>query len=125
MSTCTGTENELDHRGNANQEPVLEKVITYACVSADTTATATIAFNGLLQKIIYKSPNTTNNDLTATVTIADSQDNTIFTSAAGIAENTTTIYNVTEPLVGPVDVLITFNEAVGVSATFYITLRGV
>jgi hypothetical protein len=124
MSTCTGTYTTLDHRG-ARQEPVWEKYITYACVTADTTATATIDMNGVLQKIIYKSPNTANNDLTATVTIADSKDNTVFTSASGIAENTTNLYNVTEPLVGPVDVLITFNEAVGASASFYITLRGV
>jgi hypothetical protein len=78
MSTCTGTYTTLDHR-DAGQEPIWEKYITYACVSADTTATATLDMNGVLQKIIYKSPNTANNDLTATVTIADSKDNTVFT----------------------------------------------
>jgi len=127
MSTCTGTVATLDRRGDTQDyHPVWEKIITYACVTADTTATITLPLNGILQKVIFKRPDTTNNNLTSQLTIADSGDNTIFDTGGGLAENATSIYNLSEPLVGACDVLITFNEAVGVTAaTFTITLRGI
>lgn len=127
MSVCTGTTVKIDKRtDSSDRHPVWQETITFACVTDDISATITIPIEGVLQKIIYKRPNTTNNDLTSTLTIADAGDNTIFTTGAGLAENTTSTYNVTEPLTGRCDILITFNEAVGVaSATFTVTLRGV
>lgn len=125
MSVCTGTVVTIDKRTDSTERhPVWQHTITYACVTADGTATIALPIEGILQKIIVKTPDTTNDNLTSTLTIADAGDNTIFTSAA-LAEATTTPYSVTEPLVGICDVLITFNEAVGSSASFYVTLRGI
>lgn len=126
MTVATGTLAEVAKRTSTfDQRPVWEKVITYAVVTGDTTATITLPIDGILQKIIYKRPDTSNNNLTSTLTIADSGDNTIFTSASGLVENATSIFDVSEPLSGACDVLITFNEDVGVSATFTVTLRGI
>ena len=127
MSVCTGTVVTIDKRGDTlDRYPVWEKKITYVCVTADTTATITLPIDGILQKVVYKRPNTTNNNLTSQLTIADRNDATVFTTGSGLAENATNIYNVSEPLVGACDVLITFNEAVGVAtASFIVTLRGV
>ena len=126
MSACAGTSTTYDRRGDTlNRYPVWEKVITYGVVSGDTTATIAEPINGILQKIIYKRPDTTNNDLTSCLTIADNGDNNIFTGAAAEAENGTTTYNLSEPLSGVCDILVTFNEDVGVTATFTVTLRGV
>jgi len=125
-TVCTGTAVTIDDRGDTlGKHPVWEKIITYACVAADTTATITLPINGVLQKIIFKRPDTTNDDLTTTLTIADNPDKTIFTTGSGLAENATSVYNVSESLIGACDVLITFNEAVGATASFYVTLRGV
>lgn len=125
MSVCTGTVVTIDRRDDTlGRYPVWEKRITYACVTADTTATITLPISGILQKVIYKRPNTANDNLTSVLTIDDRIDNTIYTSAT-LAENDTLVANMSEPLVGGCDVLITFNEAVGSSATFYITLRGI
>lgn len=126
MSAATGTVAEVERRKSTfGQRPVWEKVITYGVVTGDTTATITLAIDGILQKIIYKRPDTSNDNLTSTLTIADSGDNTIFTSASGLAEDATSIFDVSEPLSGACDVLITFNEDVGVTATFTVTLRGI
>ncbi len=122
MTVCAGTQ----IKSNASEfHPVWEKVLTFACVAADETASITIPIEGILQKIIYKRPNTTNDNLTSVLTIADAGDNNIFTSEAALAENASSKYNLSEPIRGECDVLITFNEAVGVSATFTVTLRGV
>lgn len=123
MSVCTGTQS----KSNASEfHPVWEKVLTFACVTADTIASITIPIEGILQKIIYKRPNTTNDNLTSVLTIADNGDNNVFTSESALAEDNSSSYNVSEPLRGECNILITFNEAIGVSAaTFTITLRGV
>lgn len=125
MSNCTGTAVSIDRRSDSlDRRPVWQHTITFACVAADTTATITIPIEGILQKIVYKRPDTANDDLTSILTIADAGDNTVFTSAS-LAENGTDVNNVTKPLIGMCDVLITFIEAVGVSATFTLTLRGI
>jgi len=125
MSTCTGTEVTKDYRGSGDKRPVWEKTITYACVTADTVATIAMPIDGLLQKVVYKRPDTANDNLTSTLTIADSGDNVIFTTGAGLAEDDTSHYTLSEPLTGTCDVAITFSEAVGSSATFNVYLRGV
>jgi len=125
MSTCTGTVVTIDRRSDSlDRRPVWQHTITFACVSADTLATITIPIEGILQKIVYKRPDTDNDDLTSILTIADAGDNTIFTSAS-LAEDGTDVNNVNKPLIGMCDVLITFIEAVLSSATFTVTLRGI
>ncbi len=102
-----------------------ERVVTFSAVSADTTGAAIVPINGLLQKIIWKRPDTTNDNLTTELVLTDNGDNEIFTTGSGLAENATSVYSVSEPLVNEVNVAITWNEAVGVSATFVLTLRGI
>ena len=123
MSTGTGTYVTSDHRGDPKR-PVWETTITYAGVTADTAATAAVNVEGLLQKIVLVASDNTGNR-TSTLTITDRNDKTIFTSAAGLAENATHTWNVSEPLSGPCDVLITYSGALGGSHTDYIYLRGV
>ena len=124
MSACTGTIVSTDHRGDPRR-PVWEKTVTYVCVTADTTATVPVPIEGILQKIIFTRPDLANNDLTSTLTIGDRGNKTMFTSAAGLVENVTSVWDVSEPLSGPCDVLITFNEAVGSAGTFTVVLRGI
>lgn len=103
-----------------------ERVITFTLVAADTAGAATVPINGLLKKIIYKrSDMATNDDLTSTLALTDNGDNTIFTTGAGLAENATSTYSVTEPLVNEVNIVITLNEAAGEAGTLTVTLRGV
>lgn len=126
MTVAAGTVVTLDRRSDTqDRHPVWEKIITYGVVTGDTTATITIPIDGILQKVIYKRPDTTNNDLTSQLTIADGADNTIFDTGSGLAEALTSFYNTSEPLVGACDVLITFNEDVAVTASFVVTLRGI
>ena len=56
---------------------------------------------------------------------ADRNDATIFTSAAGLAENATHTWSVSEPLSGPCDITVTYSGAIGGSHTDYVYLRGV
>jgi len=127
MTACAGTlASSVERRMvEPGVKPVWEIVASFVCVAADTTAAITIPINGLLKKVIYKRPNTANDDLTSQLTIADNGDNTIFDTGSGLAENDTSAYNVDEPLSGSIDLAIAFNEAVGVGATFTVTLRGV
>ena len=108
-----------------NRYTCWERVITVVAVTADTGATSTIPINGLLQKIIYKRPDLANNDLTSTLVLTDNGDNEIFTTGAGLAENLTSVFSVSEPIVNEVNLTITFNEAVGSGGTFVVTLRGI
>ncbi len=112
-------------RNQTPNEDVWEIVVTFSVVSGDTTGTIAIPFNKILRHVTYVTPNTSNDDLTSTMTIADNGDNTIFTTGAGIAENTTNNFNVDEPLSGTIDIALAFNENVGVSADFVVTLRGI
>ena len=123
MSEATGTSVTSDHRGDPKR-PVWETIITYAMVSGDTTATIAQVVEGLLQRIVLVWPDNTG-DKTATLTITDRADNTIFTSAAGLAEGATHTWSVSEPLSGPCDILITANGDVGGTHTAKVYLRGV
>jgi hypothetical protein len=123
MSACAGTSVTTDHRGDPKR-PIWETVITYALVSGDTTATIAQPIEGTLQKIILAASDNTGNR-TSTLTITDRADKTIFTSAAGLAENATHVWNLSEPLSGPCDVLVTYSGDVGGTHTDYVYLRGV
>ena len=123
MTIAAGTSITSDHRGDPKR-PVWEKTITYAGVTADTGGTIAEPIEGLLQRIVLVVPDNTGNR-TATLTITDRADNTIFTSASGLAENATHTWNVSEPLSGPCDVAVTFSGALGGTHTTYVYLRGV
>ena len=123
MSASAGTYVTTDHRGDPKR-PVWETIITYGLVTGDTTATAAVKIEGLLLRIVLVASDNTGN-CTSTLTITDRNDKTIFTSAAGLAENATHTWAVSEPLSGPCDVLITYSGDVGGTHTDYIYLRGV
>lgn len=106
-------------------EDVWEIVATFSVVSGDTTGAIAIPLNKILRHITYVTPDTANNDLTSTMTVSDNSDNIIFTTGGGIAENTTNNFAVDLPLSGTIDIDLTFNEDVGVSADFVVTLRGI
>ena len=123
MSASAGTSVTTDHRGDPKR-PIWEIVITYPLVSGDTTATIAQNIEGILKRIVLVASDNTGNR-TSTVTITDRNDSTIFTSAAGLAENATHTWSVDEPLSGPCDILITYSGDVGGTHTDSITLRGV
>lgn len=99
--------------------------VKFSVVSGDTTAAATIPINGTLRHISYETPNTSNDNLTSEMAISDSTGNERFTTGAGIAESATPDYAVDEAFAKEIAIAITFNEDVGVSADFFVTLWGV
>ena len=123
MSACTGTSTTSDHRGDPKR-PIWEKIVTFSLVTADTTATIAEPIEGLLQRIVLVASDNTGNR-TSTLTIKDRNDATVFTSAAGLAENATHTWSVSEPLSGPCDITVTYSGAIGGSHTDYVYLRGV
>lgn len=86
------------------EAPVWERVITFTFASGDDTEVKqAIPVAGILQKIIVKCGSCAGANPTATIAIDDNADNEIFTAAA-LAESTTYPYNISEPLVGVMDV---------------------
>jgi len=118
-----------DTRAKTNRtrtKHVWEIVCTATYDTEGATAIACpIPLNGIVRSIVYKTPDTTNNDLTSTLLLRDNSDYTVFTTGSGIAENTTNNYAVDIPLSGTVDLLHTLNEAAGAAAVFTVTLRGI
>ncbi len=123
MTASAGTSVTTDYRGDPKR-PIWESIITYGLVSGDTTATIAQNIEGLLKQIVLVASDNTGNR-TSTLTITDRNDQTIFTSAAGLAENATHIWSVDTPLSGPCDVLITYSGDVGGTHTDSVYLRGV
>ena len=112
-----------------NREPKIKQVwkreITFSAISTDETATVSINLNGILRHVTYLTPNTANNNLTSEMTISDSAGNERFTTGSGIVEDDLSNYSVDEPFAESVTIAITFNEAVGFSANFVVTLWGI
>lgn len=112
-----------------NQEPNIKQVwkreITFGVVSGDTSATKTINLNGILRHVTYKTPDTTNDNLTSEMTISDSAGNERFTTGSGIAEDDLSNYSTDEPFAESVTIAIAFNEDVGVTADFVVTIWGI
>ncbi len=123
MTASAGTSITSDNRSDP-RKPVWETIITYPLISGDTTATIAQPIEGLLQRIVLVASDNTGNR-TSTLTITDRNDAIIFTSAAGLAENATHTWSVSEPLSGPCDVLITYSGDVGGTHTDSVYLRGV
>ena len=100
-----------------------EKVITFTLISGDTTGAATVPVTGLLQKIIVKVSNMGGAVVTPNVSLTDNGDNTIW-AVTGLAESTSYMYSVNEPLVKEVNLVLAFEDPVG-AGTITVTLRGV
>ena len=112
-----------------NQTPNAEvwEIVCTATYDSDDSSAVSVAIplNGVVRSIVYATPNTANNDLTSTLILRDNSDITVFTTGAGIAENTTNSYVTDIPLSGTVDLVHTLNEAAGAAAVFTVTLRGI
>jgi len=119
--TVTETPEVLTH---LRRYTVWERVVTFAIVDDDTTGTATIPINGILQKIIVKVSNFADAAVTPDFSLTDNGDNTIF-SVTTLAESTTYVYNVHEPLVNEVNLVLAFEDPGAGGGTITVTLRGV
>lgn len=100
-----------------------ERIITFALISGDTTGTATVPINGVLQKILVKLSDMAGAEGTTDVTLSDNGDNTIF-SVSDLAESDTYAYSVNEPLVNEVNIALAFDDPAA-TATVTVTLRGI
>lgn len=105
------------------ESPVWERVITYTFASGDTTEVKqAIPVAGILQKILVL---VTGAAVTATVAIDDNADNEIFSVAALAVAATAYTYNVSEPLVGIMDVGVVPSGDPGAAWVVTVTLRGI
>ena len=106
-----------------NRYTCWERVTTFAIISGDTTGAATVAINGLLQKIIVKITDFTTGDGSVDVTLTDNGDNTIFT-VSNLADPATHVFSVSEPLVNEVNIALSFTDPTA-AETVTVTLRGI
>ncbi|KKN78794.1 hypothetical protein LCGC14_0345660 [marine sediment metagenome] len=123
--TMTVTSKFDQRLSDAERFPAWEIVLN-GLWDADDTADGTlnVKINGILQKIILKVPDTTNN-VTGQVVIKDNGDNTIFDSGEK-AEAVTYPFSVNEPVTGTVDVIMGISAASGTAVTnMVVTLRGI
>lgn len=106
-----------------NRYTAWERVVTFSIVSGDTTGAATVPINGILQKIIIEISDFTTGDGSVDVSLTDNGDNTIF-SVSNLADPATYTYNVSEPLVNEVNVILGFTDPTA-NETVTVTLRGI
>jgi hypothetical protein len=124
MTESAGSTSTSDRRRDTqDKHPVWEEVVTFSLVSGDTTGLATIAKNGVLQKIIVVVPNMQSGANTLDVSLTDNGDNTIW-SVTNLTDSTTYTYSVIEPLSGEVNVILGFTNPAA-AATVEVTLRGI
>lgn len=125
MTASAGsTTTTIDKRsGTLNNFQVWEKITVFSLVSGDTTGAATIAVNGLLQKIIIKLTDMQGAEGTTDVSLTDNGDNTIF-SVTDLAESATYPYSVNEPIATEVNIVLGFDNPTA-AATVTVTLRGI
>ncbi len=108
--------------------PVWEEIITYVLTttSGSDAITQSIPVNGILQKIIVASGTAAGITGTVTLAIQDNGGNTIFPATAGPAEGAESAFNVWEPLVGTISVIIDpNNDPTSGTWEITVTLRGV
>jgi len=123
-TVSTGVVASYDRRTDTlERHPVWEKITTFSLISGDTTGTAVVVVNGLLQKIIVTLTDMANAEGTTDVSLTDNGDNTIW-SVTDLAESDTYIYSVSEPLAHEVNVVLAFDDPQA-TATVAVTLRGV
>ncbi len=106
-----------------NRYTCWERIITFAIISGDTIGAAVVPINGLLQKIVVKLSDMASAEGTTDVSLTDNGDNTIW-STTNLAESTTHLFSVSEPLVNEVNVILGFTNPAS-SVTVTVTLRGV
>ena len=126
MTASTGTVavvQNIQEITRLNRFPTWERVVTFAIISGDTTGAATVPIDGVLQKIIVTISDFTTGDGTVDVSLTDNGDNTIF-STTNLADPATHIFNVSEPLVKEVNIILGFTNPAA-SETVTVTLRGV
>ena len=125
MTIAAGTSTETDYEGvsRVKHEEVRRITLTFAVVAADTATTIALPFKGIIRAVSYVTPDTSNNDLTSTLTIVNDLGATIFTSGAGIAENTNNFWPVDIAQSGTLTIAATFNEAAGATCTFTVSLE--
>ena len=106
---------------------VWDCVVTGAWDVDDTGAvTQAITVNGIIQKLVFVVPNTTNNRA-MTLVILDNENETIFSSGSQ-AENATYTFSLHEPVTGTIDVVLTMltgitGDAGSIEAS--VVLRGI
>ncbi len=125
MTDSAGVITDRDNRktGHGGNREIWEKVTVFSIISGDTTGSATIPINGLLQKIIVKLSDMASAEGTTDVSLTDNGDNVIW-SVTNLAESTTYLYSVNEPITSEVNIILGFtNPASSVTAT--VTLRGI
>ncbi len=123
IAAGTSVETAYESVSRVKHEEVRRITITFAVVTADTATTIDIPFNGIIRAVSYVTPDTANNDLTSTLTIVNDLGATVFTSEAGIAENTNNFWPVDIAQSGTLTIAATFNEAAGASSTFTVALE--
>lgn len=124
MTESTGVITGFDRRSDTlDRFPVWEKIVTFPIIDGDTTGTATIPINGLLQKIIVKITDFTTGDGSVDVKLTDNGDNTVF-SVTNLADPVTHVYSVNEPFANEINVILGFTDP-DTNETVTVTLRGV
>lgn len=123
IAAGTSTESPYESISRVKREETRRITITFPMVTADTGATIDIPFKGTIRAVSYITPDTANDDLTSTLTIVNDLGGTIFTSGAGIAENTNNFWPVDIAQSGTLTVAILLNEAAGGSSTFTVALE--
>ena len=125
MTDSAGATTSKDNResGHGADRDIWEKITVFSIISGDTTGSATIPINGLLQKIIITLSDMASAEGTTDVSLTDNGDNTIW-SVVNLAESATYLYSVNEPIASEVNIVLGFtNPASSVTAT--VTLRGI
>lgn len=122
----TALTSSVEKRGDTlNKHPVWERVITFTFASGEWDITThSLDINGVLQKLVVICGSSGSANPTATVSIKDNADAELFT-VAGLVENSTSLYSLTEPLTGTIDVAVTpsINPAAAYDVKVY--LRGI
>lgn len=123
-STLTSS---VEQRGDTlNKHPIWERVITYTYTvdGGDAEVKHVLSINGILQKIIVKVGSDFNSG-TVNFAIDDNGDNEIF-AVTSLAESSTSVYDVSEPICGDMDIGIDpSDDPASASSTVVVTLRGI
>ena len=116
----------VEKRGDTlNYHPVWERVITFTFANGTASATThNLNINGILQKLIVVAGASGSANPTATVAVNDNADTELF-SVAGLVENSTTVYSLSEPLTGVIDIVVTPSTDPLAAYTVIVYLRGI
>lgn len=123
-TVSTGVTTRVDRRTEGTDKyPAWETITVFSLINGDTTGTAVIPINGLLQKIIVTLTDMASAEGTTDVSLTDNGDNTIF-STLNLTESTTHVFSVTEPFTDEINIILGFTNPAS-SVTVTVTLRGI